>query len=226
MEKIKVLLVDDDLEFGNIATKILQTAGYEVFFQNTLFGLEYLIMKLNPNIIILDVTASGENCLEKINDIRLAAKDIPIMCISSLHDSKLRTKAANNGAMIYIDKPFDIEEFLGWVKRYVKHKDFNNSRQINIGDFTIDTESRTLLFRGSDEKTLGHTEFCTLKLLWSNKGKVVSRQEIKDKVWQNVYCSEESLNNVVYHLRKHFEKDLSIHIDTVRGVGFRMWKDD
>lgn len=226
MEKIKVLLVDDDLEFGNIATKILQTAGYEVFFQNTLFGLEYLIMKLNPNIIILDVTAGGENCLEKINDIRLAAKDIPIMCISSLHDSKLRTKAANNGAMIYIEKPFDIEEFLGWVKRYAKYKDFNNSHQIDIGDFTIDTESRILLFRGSDEKTLGYTEFSTLKLLWIDKGEVVSRQEIKDKVWQNVYCSEESLNNVVYHLRKHFEKDLSIHIDTVRGVGFRMWKDD
>lgn len=226
MEKIKVLLVDDDLEFGNIATKILQTAGYEVFFQNTLFGLEYLIMKLNPNIIILDVMVGEDNSLEKINDIRLAAKDIPIMCISSLHDSKLKTKAANNGAMIYIDKPFDIEEFLGWIKRYAKHKDFNNSHQVDIGDFTIDTGSRILLFRGSDEKTLGYTEFSTLKLLWINKGEVVSRQEIKDKVWQNVYCSEESLNNVVYHLRKHFEKDLSIHIDTVRGMGFRMWKDD
>ncbi len=226
MEKIKVLLVDDDLEFGNIATKILQTAGYEVFFQNTLFGLEYLIMKLNPNIIILDVMVGEDNSLEKINDIRLAAKDIPIMCISSLHDSKLKTKASNNGAMIYIDKPFDIEEFLGWIKRYAKHKDFNNSHQVDIGNFTIDTESRILLFRGSDEKTLGYTEFSTLKLLWINKGEVVSRQEIKDKVWQNVYCSEESLNNVVYHLRKHFERDLSIHIDTVRGVGFRMWKDD
>lgn len=226
MEKIKVLLVDDDLEFGNIATKILQTAGYEVFFQNTLFGLEYLIMKLNPNIIILDVMVGEENSLERINDIRLAAEDIPIMCISSLHDSKLKTKAANNGAMIYMDKPFDIEEFLGWVKRYAKHKDFNNSRQINIGDFTIDTESRTLHFRGANEKTLGYTEFCTLKLLWVNKGNVVSRQELKDKVWQNSYCSEESINNVIYHLRKYFERDLSIHIDTIRGVGFKMWIDD
>ncbi len=226
MEKIKVLLVDDDLEFGNIATKILQTAGYEVFFQNSLFGLEYLIMKLNPSIIILDVMVGEENSLERINDIRLAAEDIPIMCISSLHDSKLKTKAANNGAMIYIDKPFDIEEFLGWVKRYAKHKDFNISHQINIGDFTIDTESHVLSFRGRDEKTLGHTEFCTLKLLWINKGDVVSRQELKDKVWQNNYCSEESINNVIYHLRRCFENDLSIHIDTVRGVGFKMWKDD
>lgn len=55
MEKIKVLLVDDDLLFGNIATKILQAADYEVYFQNSLFGIESLIMKLNPNIIILDV---------------------------------------------------------------------------------------------------------------------------------------------------------------------------
>jgi two-component system, OmpR family, alkaline phosphatase synthesis response regulator PhoP len=223
MEKIKVLLVDDDLEFGNIATKILQTAGYEVFFQNSLLGLEYIIMKLNPNIIILDVMIGEENSLERINDIRLAADDIPIMCISSLHDSKLKTKAANNGAMIYMEKPFDMEEFLGWVKRYAKHKGFNDSCQINIGDFTIDTESRTLYFRGANEKTLGHTEFCILKLLWVNKDNVISRQELKDKVWQNSYCSEESINNVIYHLRKYFERAPSIHIDTIRGVGVKMW---
>ena len=49
MEKIKVLLVDDDLLFGNIATKILKAADYEVYFQNSLFGIESLIMKLNQH---------------------------------------------------------------------------------------------------------------------------------------------------------------------------------
>ena len=55
MEKIKVLLVDDDLDFGNTAVLLLKKAGYEVYFQNTLFGVESLIMKLSPNLIILDV---------------------------------------------------------------------------------------------------------------------------------------------------------------------------
>ena len=113
MEKIKILLVDDDLDFGNTAVLLLKKAGYEVYFQNTLFGVESLIMKLSPNLIILDVMIGEENSLERINDIRLAAEDIPIMCVSSLHDSELKTEAANNGAMIYIEKPFDSREFLG-----------------------------------------------------------------------------------------------------------------
>lgn len=68
MEKIKVLLVDDDLLFGNIATKILKAADYEVYFQNSLFGIESLIMKLNPNIIILDVMVGEENSLTSVRD--------------------------------------------------------------------------------------------------------------------------------------------------------------
>ncbi len=226
MEKIKILLVDDDLKFGNIAVKILQKAGYEVFFQNTLFGVESLIMKLSPNLIILDVMIGEENSLERINDIRLAAEDIPIMCVSSLHDPELKAEAADNGAMIYIDKPFDIREFLGWVHRYAKPKEFNDSRMINIGAYTVDTESHILSFRGSQEKALGNTEFATLKLLWLNKGEVVPRQEFKDTVWKGMHCSEESLNNVMYNLRRYFEKDHSIHLETLRGEGFKMWMDD
>mgnify|MGYP004468459369 FL=1 len=227
MEKIKILLVDDDLKFGNIAVKILQKAGYDVFFQNSLFGVESLIMKLSPNLIILDVMIGEENSLERINDIRLAAEDTPIMCVSSLHNTEFKAEAANNGAMIYIEKPFDIGEFLGWINRYAKHKDFCNSRMINIGVYyTLDTEGRTLSYQGTKEKVLGFTEFNTLKLLWVNKGEIVPRQEFKDTVWKGVTCTDESLNNVIYHLRRYLEKDTSIHLETLRGEGFKMWIED
>ena len=110
MEKIKVLLVDDDLLFGNIATKILQAADYEVYFQNSLFGIESLIMKLNPNIIILDVMVGEENSLERINDIRLAAEDIPIIFVSSDSGVETEEQAITNGAMVYLEKPFSKEK--------------------------------------------------------------------------------------------------------------------
>lgn len=197
-----------------------------MFFQNSLFGVESLIMKLSPNLIILDVMIGEENSLERINDIRLAAEDIPIMCVSSLHDTKLKIEAANNGAMIYIEKPFDSREFLGWVKRFAKHNDFSNSRKINMGAYMVDVDSHELSFRGCNEKTLSNTEFATLKLLWINKGEIVPRQEFKDTVWKGVRCTDESLNNVIYHLRKYLERDASIHVDTVRGEGFRIWMDD
>ncbi len=225
MEKLKILLVDDDLDFGNTAVMILQAAGYKVYYQNTLLGVESLIMKLSPNLIILDVMIGEENSLERINDIRLAAENIPIMCVSSLHDSEFKTEAANNGAMIYIEKPFDSREFLGWVNRYAK-QDLDNSRLINMGAYAINTENRVLSFRGNSEKILGLTEFNTLKLLWINRGKVVMRQDIKELVWKNITCTDESLNNVMYHLRRYFEKDTSIHLETLRGEGFKLWVDE
>ena len=226
MEKIKVLFVDDDLEFSHIATKILQAADYEVYFQNSLFGIENNIMKLNPNIIILDVMVGEENSLERINDIKLAAEDIPIIFVSSDHDVETEEQATENGAVVYLEKPFDKEKLLMWVKRYAKSNDFSNSRQINIGAYTIDTESHILRYCGNNEKTLSNTEFATFKLLWINKGNVVSRQEFKNTVWKGIFCSDENLNNVVYNLRRYFSKDASIHLETIRGEGFKMWIED
>lgn len=226
MEKIKVLLVDDDLLFGNIATKILKAADYEVFFQNSLFGIENLIMKLNPNIIILDVMVGEENSLERINDIRLAAEDIPIIFVSSDSGVETEERAVTNGAVVYLEKPFSKEKLLLWVKRYAKHSDFSNSRKINIGAYTLDTETHILSIYGNNEKTLSNTEYATIKALWINKGEVVTRQDLKDSVWRGIICSDENLNNVVYNLRKYFAKDASIHLDTLRGEGFRMCMDE
>lgn len=178
MEKIKVLLVDDDLLFGNIATKILKAADYEVYFQNSLFGIESLIMKLNPNIIILDVMVGEENSLERINDIRLAAEDIPIIFVSSDSGVETEERAVTNGAVVYLEKPFSKEKLLLWVKRYAKHSDFSNSRKINIGAYTLDTETHILSIYGNNEKTLSNTEYATIKALWINKGEVVTRQDL------------------------------------------------
>lgn len=226
MEKTKVLFVDDDLEFGHIATKILQVADYEVYFQNSLFGIESNIMKLNPNIIILDVMVGEENSLERINDIKLAAENIPIIFVSSDTGIETEEQAAQNGAVVYLEKPFDKEKLLMWVKRYAKRNDFSDSRLINIGTYTIDAESRILRYCGNNEKTLSNTEFATFKLLGINKGNVVSRQEFKNTVWKGIFCSDENLNNVVYNLRRYFSKDASIHLETIRGEGFKMWIED
>lgn len=223
MEKSKILLIDDDMMFGQIAVKILQVAGYDVYFQNTLFGIENTIMKLHPNIIILDVMIGDENSLERINDIRLAAEDIPIIFISSFGDLTLKEKAANNGAMIYLEKPFDKNELLMWVNRYARRNEICNSRTLKIGAYSMDIDGHVLRYNNVNEQTLSNTEYSTFKLLFINKDEVVTRQELKDAVWGNLICSDENLNNVIYKIRRYFEKDSTIHIETLRGEGFKMW---
>lgn len=223
MGKKKILLVDDDMLFGQIAVKVLQAADYEVFYQNTLFGIESLIMKLHPSIIILDVMIGEENSLERINDIRIAAEDIPIIFISSFSEIEYKAKAAKNGAMIYLEKPFDKDELLMWVDRYAKKNEDNDARMINVGDYSIDLDTHELSYRGYEERTLSNTEFATFKMLFVNKGEMVSRHELKDAVWSGLNCTDENLNNVIYKLRRYFSKDSTIHLETMRKEGFKMW---
>lgn len=224
MEYNKVLLVDDDMLFGQIAVKVLQAAGYQVFYQNTLFDIESTIMKLNPCIIILDVMIGEENSLERINDIRLAAEDIPIIFISSFGELEFKEKAANNGAMIFLEKPFDKAELLMWVNRYAKKNNNTDiSRKVKIGDYSVDIDSHILSYQGYPERTLSNTEFATFKFLFINKGNVTTRQELKDAVWGGILCTDENLNNVIYKLRRYLEKDSTIHLETMRKEGFRLW---
>ena len=165
----------------------------------------------------------AENSLERINDIRLAAEDIPIIFVSSDNGVETEGQAISNGAMVYLEKPFNKEKLLLWVKRYAKHSNFNNSNKINLGAYTLEINSHTLSFNGGNEKTLSNTEYATIKTLWVNKDKIVTRQELKDTVWKSIICSDENLNNVIYNLRKYFSKDPSIHLETIRKEGFKIW---
>ncbi|MGE9977809.1 hypothetical protein [Prevotella sp. SGI.167] len=74
-------------------------------------------------------------------------------------------------------KSFDSREFLGWVNRYAKRKDFSNSRMINMGAYTVDTDSHVLGFRGCSEKTLGNTE-----LLHSSR-KMLNNNNLKEFIF-------------------------------------------
>lgn len=225
-EQITVLLVDDDFDFGNIMATALQNAGFKVYYQNSLFGIENIIIKLMPSIIILDVLVGEENSLERINNIRLAAENIPLIFVSSNVDLEYEEAATANGAVLYLEKPFAKEKLVMWVKRYARCNDSNNSRKLDMGRYQLDSDTHILSYQEESERTLSNTEFATLKLLWINKGEVVPRQDFKDSVWKGIFCSNENLNNVVYNLRKYFSKDLSIHFDTLRGEGFRMRLDE
>lgn len=225
MEKLKVLLVDDDLTFGCIAVKVLESAGFAVHYQNSLFGIESLIVKLNPNIIILDVMIGDDNSLERINNIRLASEDIPIIIVSSHDELEFEEQAVSNGAVVYLEKPFTSEKLVMWVRRYARTADAKRLHLIDIGIYTVDLHSRILRYQGKEDRQLTNTEFATLKYFLLHKNEIVTRQDLKTEVWSGVVCTEQNLNNVMYHLRKYLERDASIHVDTIRGEGFKLWED-
>lgn len=222
MEKNKIILVDDDLLLGSIMVKALQENGYEVYYQNTLIGVEQLILKVSPNIIILDVMVGEKNSLEEINNIKLAANNIPIIFISSFTDIEFQKRATANGAVMYLEKPFTCEKLIMWVKRYAQGTMLEQANLCNLGDYSLNIQEHVLLYKGEDYKTLGNTEYETLRILLINKDISVSREFLKNTVWQGVVCTDENLNNVICRLRKHLSADNRINIETQRGEGFKL----
>lgn len=222
MGKIKILFVDDDLLFGNMVVQVLQENGFEVHYQNTLTGVQLAVSKMNPDLIILDVMVGDDNSLEYINDIKLAANDIPIIFVSSYTELEYEELATSNGAVVYLEKPFTCDKLLMWVKRYARGSDYSKSHLFMLGDYAIDTQTHTLSCHG-EEQSLGNTEYETLRVLLLNKNMPVSREFLKNTVWQGVICSNESLNNVICRLRKYLSKDPRICIDTIRKEGFALF---
>lgn len=222
MKKNKIILVDDDLLLGSIMVKALQDNGYEVYYQNTLIGVEQLILKVSPNIIILDVMVGEKNSLEEINNIKLAANNIPIIFISSFTDIEFQKQATANGAVMYLEKPFTCEKLIMWVKRYAQGTNLEQANLCYLGNYSLNTQEHVLLYKGEDYKSLGNTEYETLRILLVNKDISVSRDFLKSTVWQGVVCTDENLNNVICRLRKYLNADSRINIETQRGEGFKL----
>lgn len=219
MGKIKILFVDDDVLFGNMVVQVLKENGFEVHYQNSLLSVLHVISEMNPDLIILDVMVGDDNSLEHINDIKLAANDIPIIFVSSYTELEYEELATSNGAVVYLEKPFTCDKLLMWVKRYARGSDYSKSHLFMLGDYVIDTQRHFLAYHGVGQ-SLGNTEYETLRVLMLNKNMPVSREFLKNTVWQGVICSDESLNNVICRLRKYLAKDPRINIDTIRKKGF------
>lgn len=226
MEKIKIILVDDDLLLGSVMVQALQDNGYDVHYQNTLAGVEQAIIKTNPGLIILDVMVGDENSLEEINNIKLAAVDCPIIFISSYKDIEYQQLATTNGAVMYLEKPFTYDKLLLWVKRFAKGSNNNQIHLVNIGDYVLNTLDQSLQYKNKEVIPLRNTEYETLRLLVLNKNMLVTRGFLKNTVWQGVICSDESLNNIVCRLRKYLSKDSRLNIKTQRGMGFLFTNQD
>lgn len=222
--KIKVLIVDDDVTLGAILSTGLQLMDIEPIFQTSLAGLQSVIETSHPNIILLDVEVGDSNSIDLIQQLKLYAAGIPIIFMSSHIDAGYQSKAILEGATAFLKKPFDVEEVAAYVKRFGKteQQQSDASSTITIGSYTFNLQTRELLKK---EKTTAHLtikQSQVIKLLLENLGEIVSRQDLKYKLWPDGNDSNASLDNYISQLRKIFAGDESIKIITIPKIGFKL----
>lgn len=223
MDKIKVLIVDDDAMLGATITLGLEAMEMQPVYQTSLAGLQAVIKSANPNIILLDVKIGKDNGIEQMQQLKLFAPNIPIIFMSSHVDEGYVPQAINQGAVAFLKKPFDLAELSAYIKRFAKMDTLQNAASsISIGPYTLDLNTRQLAYQEKNECRLTAKQFQVIRILLEHKSETVSRQMLRQELWPDGNASDPSLDNYISQLRKIFAKDSNIQITTIPKIGIKL----
>lgn len=225
MEKKRILIIEDDQRITENLTKGLQEKGFdtEVAYDGQI-GLR-LALSGRFDLILLDVNLPVMNGYEVCGKVREKDSQIPIIMLTALGETDDKITGFEKGADDYIVKPFEYRELIARVNVFLKRayaENENNANLLRIADLEINLESKMASRQG---KTIDLTpkEFSLLEYLIRNKGKVVSKAEIAEKIWEG-NNAENSLNVIevyINFLRKKIDKDFEPKlIHTKTGMGY------
>ncbi|MBK8832482.1 MAG: response regulator [Saprospiraceae bacterium] len=223
MDKLEVLIIDDEPQIRKLLSIVLESDGYKVWTAQT--GLEGISVAASrkPDIILLDLGLPDKSGIEVLKELRQWYVQ-PILIISVQNREGDIIGALDLGADDYITKPFRTGELLARTRASQRRISKDKGKSILVsGPITIDLEARTVLCNGLNLK-LTATEYHLLTLFVINEGKVLTHLYLLKEVWGDAYQSEtQYLRVFVGQLRRKIEKNPNRpqHILTESGIGYR-----
>lgn len=227
--KKKILIVDDEPDIIEFIGYNLQLEGFDIVSAND--GEEALVkVNENPDLIILDIMMPKLNGFEVLSKIREIDKfaEVPILFLTAKTSEIDEIKGLNYGADDYLKKPVSPMTVVARVKSILRRMEktpisaepISNS-EIIYGPLKIDYDSYRI-FIDENELSMPKKEFEIVSFLFSNPGKVYSRKQLLEKVWDdNIIVTDRTID---VHIRKIREKfgEYSDLIETIKGVGYRV----
>jgi DNA-binding response OmpR family regulator len=170
----------------------------------------------------------GFQTMEKIR----SKSSIPILMLTSKNDSMSKVQGLRSGADDYLTKPFDMEELIAriisLIRRYTRFSSSSNySQSLTYKGLTIDVDSRSVTTQNGTFE-LPPKEFDLLLFCAKNQGRILTKQQIYEEVWGELYVYDDSnIMAIISRLRKKIEPDLGapLYIQTVKGIGYRFNKE-
>lgn len=219
---MKVLIVEDnDVLRGNVK-KYLEIKWNIVEDHSTYEWAVYKIMTNTYDIIILDLGLGSDegDGVDICKEIREKGNSVPVLMLTARTLTPQKIIGLNSGADDYMTKPFDYEELIARLHAMVRRDHSLKWDKLTVDDITIHVDEMRVEQDGSDVP-LSKLEFNLLLHFVQNQGRVLSKEEITEKVWWEIDMFKESRTLDIYvgYLRKKLWKDV---IETVRGVGYMM----
>ncbi|KFF21190.1 response regulator transcription factor [Chryseobacterium sp. JM1] len=221
--KTKILLAEDDPDFGMILKQYLELEDFEVtWFQNPEEIVCLLSTDFHFHIGILDIMMPSIDGFSLAKMILKEKNNFPLLFLTAKNQKIDRLMGLKIGADDYIAKPCDPEELVLRIKNILKRTQPNATVKIKIGDYYFDTEKLLLSHpEGNVRLTIREREL--LLYLLKYNGTMIKRDDILDNLWEtNDYFTGRSLDVFISRLRKYFMNDPQIKIQSLRGIGFEV----
>ena len=221
----RILLIDDEDDILEFIRYNLTKAGYEVYTaRNGAEGLQQAAAH-RPHLILLDMMMPVMDGIETCRALRRdpALKETMVVFLSALGEEEQQLAGFGAGADDYIPKPFRPRELLARVASTIRRSQ-PSQRIVRFGDLTVDTDRAHVERRGR-EIVLSALEYRLLLLFATNPGRLVTREMMRDALWDDAgtYIEENTLSVYIKRLRDKIEEDPSDPrlIQTVRGLGYK-----
>ncbi len=221
-EKLRILVVEDDLSILTGVSMNLTYEGYEVLqAQDGKVGLQKALDE-RPDLLILDLMLPELNGYELLKELRRRGLQVPVVVLSAKGSEQEKILGLELGADDYLGKPFGLQELLARVKAVLRRR-FPKSETVGFGDVMVDLTKRTVARAGAPVEFTAQ-EFRLLAHFIAHEGRTFSRDELLTGAWGFDYQgTARTVDNFIRQLRLKFEVDPEAprHFVTVRGLGYR-----
>ncbi|MDO5509248.1 MAG: response regulator transcription factor [Weeksellaceae bacterium] len=229
-ENIKLLLVEDDPNFGAVLKDYLQINEYDV--THAIDGEDGLekFKDDNFNLVILDVMMPKKDGFTLGKEIKEINSDTPIIFLTAKNMREDVLHGYKIGADDYITKPFDSEVLLYKIRAIVQRNTVMDEKFLNddfqIGNFTFNAKLRQLNIQGNEYK-LSPKENELLRMLCVYKNDLMPREIALNRIWnEDNYFTSRSMDVYIAKLRKYLKDDPDVEIANIHGEGFRLVVDE
>ena len=220
---MRVLVVEDDLRVARLVERALREAGHRALVAHD--GPEGLaVARREPwDVVVLDVGLPGLDGLAVCRSLRDAGQRTPILLLTARDAVADRVAGLDSGADDYLPKPFAIEELLARVRALGRRAEGGTGDFLTAADLVLDL-ARHEARRGERLVELTAREFRLLELLMRNAGRVLTKDQLLDRVWgRDSEAGPNAVETYIHYLREKIDRDTDRPlIRTVRGVGYAL----
>jgi len=220
----RILVVDDDDSIRELLGMALRHVGFNVELAGSCLDARNMIERNAPDLMVLDVMLPDGDGIDFCKRLRAGGLRSSVLFLTARDTTEDKVRGLTVGGDDYLTKPFSLEELVARIRAILRRAgvEDDEARSITYADVQLDEDSHEVR-RAGHLVALSPTEFKLLRFLMVNAGRVVSKAQILDHVWEYDFDGESSIvETYVSYLRKKLDPLGPPLIQTVRGIGYRL----